>query len=108
MELLLSYGIFCLFFSLYIYLRHSSDAVSIEKTVIKSGSEAAGTPILDPTICTCACMLSCTEVRQVRWPFSRGTCLCAQDNVCLSAMYSTVDSLGEGGAVPCVTLGREG
>lgn len=35
--------------SLYIYLRHISDAVSIEKTVIKSRSVAAGTPNPDPT-----------------------------------------------------------
>lgn len=100
MELLLSYS-FLLVFSLYIYLRHISDAVSIEKTVIKSGSVAAGTPPLtplDPTICTCAYMLSCTEVRQVGWPFSRGTCLYAQDNV--YSVCSTVDSLGEGGAGP--------
>lgn len=48
MELLLSYS-FLFVFSLYIYLRHISDAVSTEKTVIKSGSVAADTPIPDPT-----------------------------------------------------------
>lgn len=49
MELLLSYTVFLFVPSLYIYLRHISDAVSIEKTVIKSRSVAAGTPNPDPT-----------------------------------------------------------